>query len=65
MRTWAENQDVTLEQMEMIRSGDIPVGRLGEPEELASLVCYLLSGKNTYITGQVIAVDGGFIKSAL
>ena len=35
--------------------------RLGEPEEVAELVCYLLSGKSAYITGQIIRIDGGGI----
>lgn len=38
----------------------IPAGRLGRPEEIASLVKFLASDQNTYITGQDIAVDGGY-----
>jgi 3-oxoacyl-[acyl-carrier protein] reductase len=37
----------------------VPVRRLGEPEDIADLVCYLASPSAGYITGQVIAVDGG------
>ena len=37
----------------------VPAGRLGEPNELADLVCFLSSEKASYITGQQIAVDGG------
>jgi len=37
----------------------IPLGRLADPKEIASVVSYLTSEENTYITGQTILVDGG------
>jgi 3-oxoacyl-[acyl-carrier protein] reductase len=39
----------------------IPINRLGTPEEVADLVFYLGSEQNTYITGQTLIVDGGFM----
>jgi len=38
---------------------EIPVGRYGEPEDIANLVCFLASPLAGYITGAVIPVDGG------
>ena len=38
---------------------NIPVGRMGSPEDVANLVAFLVSDQAAYITGQVIAVDGG------
>ena len=38
---------------------DIPVGEYGQPEDLANLVCFLVSPRARYITGAVIPVDGG------
>jgi 3-oxoacyl-[acyl-carrier protein] reductase len=38
---------------------EIPVGRYGEPQEIADLVCFLCSPRAGYITGTVIPVDGG------
>jgi len=43
----------------------IPMGRLGEPREFAALAAFLASDRASYITGQSIAVDGGWIKSML
>jgi Tropinone reductase 1 len=40
-------------------SARIPLGRLGEPEEVASLVSFLCMPAASYITGQVMCIDGG------
>ena len=37
----------------------IPMGRMGEPEEIASTVAFLAGPKSSYITGQVLSVNGG------
>ena len=37
----------------------IPVGRFGKPEEVAELVAFLASEKSSYITGEVISINGG------
>jgi len=37
----------------------IPLGRWGRPEEIASVISFLLSGDSSYIVGQVLFVDGG------
>ncbi len=46
--------------LERIRA-TIPLGRLAQPEEIAAFVAFLCSDENTYITGQNLVVDGGFI----
>ena len=38
----------------------VPMGRMAEPEEIAAAVVYLASGAARMVTGQVLAVDGGF-----
>ncbi|MBO5228474.1 MAG: 3-oxoacyl-[acyl-carrier-protein] reductase [Lachnospiraceae bacterium] len=39
--------------------GNIPLGRVGEPQDIADMAAFLASDKASYITGEVIRVDGG------
>jgi 3-oxoacyl-[acyl-carrier protein] reductase len=39
----------------------IPLGKLGQPDDIAAAVAYLASAEASYITGQVLAVDGGMV----
>lgn len=42
------------------REKSIPLGRVGYPEEVANVICFLLSEQSSYVTGSVINVDGGW-----
>jgi len=44
---------------------DIPLGRIAEPDELASVVAFLCSERASYVTGGTLAVDGGAVKGLL
>ena len=46
-------------------TSEIPLGRFGNPDEFAAAVAFLASERASYITGVSLAVDGGWIKSAL
>lgn len=45
---------------ELVRQ--VPVGRLGQPEEIARFIAWLAGPDNTFISGQNIAIDGGFTR---
>jgi 3-oxoacyl-[acyl-carrier protein] reductase len=45
--------------------GQIPLGRLGRPEEFADLVVFLASERAGYITGTTIQIDGGYYQGLL
>ena len=51
-------RDLDDAQRERLLSG-IPLGRLGSPEEIASVVAFLASSQGAYITGETIQVNGG------
>lgn len=51
-----------LNEKEIIElASKVPLGRMGQPDEIAKLVLFLASEYNTYITGQNIIIDGGYV----
>ena len=66
-QTDAANAERTGKSIEEVRAASlaaIPMGRMGTPEELANVAVFLCSEPASYLTGQLIIVDGGSTKSA-
>jgi len=55
----SKERGITVEQYLDEFSSDIPVGRPGDPNEVGELAAFLLSPRNTYVTGAAIPIDGG------
>ena len=65
IETSSERTGNSIETTKSQFTNEIPVGKLGDPKDLASLACWLLSEKSSFVTGQTISVDGGLIKGIL
>lgn len=60
VNTELTQKNVPQEEQTKIKA-TIPLGRFAEPGEIAKTVAFLISSDNTYITGQTIIIDGGFL----
>ena len=55
----AERSGQSVEQVRAAAQQSIPLGRYGQPEEMAALVAFLVSSQASYVTGTTILCDGG------
>ena len=62
-RATAEREGVPIDEVQQRIEAQIPMRRLGEPSEFAALAAFLASERASYITGQSMAVDGGWIRA--
>ena len=64
-RSMARDKHVTVDQAREIAVNSIPLGRIAEPEDVARVVGFIASPAARHVTGAVVRVDGGQIKSFL
>jgi 3-oxoacyl-[acyl-carrier protein] reductase len=57
----AQLRGVPVEELSGVEAPDVPLGRLGQPEEMGDVVAFLCSERASYVTGQNLLVDGGRI----
>jgi 3-oxoacyl-[acyl-carrier protein] reductase len=62
-RATADREGVPVEEVQRRIESQIPMRRLGEPREFAALAAFLASERASYVTGQSMAVDGGWIRA--
>ncbi len=61
----AQKGGISVDEVERNLVAQIPAGRIGDPEELAAMVAFMVSDHAGYLTGATIQVDGGYIKGIL
>jgi 3-oxoacyl-[acyl-carrier protein] reductase len=61
VKNQSESSGLSLQETRKRMEANIPVGRMGEADEIASLATWLLSGHAGYVTGQTIGHDGGSV----
>ena len=61
----AERESLTVEGAYESWEAEIPMGRLADPPELGAVAAFLCSEQASYVTGQSVAVDGGWIKGLI
>jgi NAD(P)-dependent dehydrogenase (short-subunit alcohol dehydrogenase family) len=58
--TRARAKNISFEESRALSLGRVPMGMLGEPEDVANLILFLASDESRYMTGAALVIDGGW-----
>jgi 3-oxoacyl-[acyl-carrier protein] reductase len=59
----SEQMGIPVDEVRTAMENQVPMKRIGDPQEYGYLVCFLASDRASYITGTNIPIDGGLLKS--
>jgi 3-oxoacyl-[acyl-carrier protein] reductase len=65
LTVWSQRLGKSLDETKRWREAEIPLGRIGDPEDVANLIVFLASDRAGYITGVTVQVDGGMVRSMM
>lgn len=65
LTVWGQRLGKSFEETRRLREAQVPLGRLGDPEDVADMIVFLASDRARYVTGVTVQVDGGRVRSML
>ena len=65
LTVWSQRLGKSLDETKRWREAEIPLGRIGDPEDVANMIVFLASDRAGYVTGVTVQVDGGMVRSMM
>jgi 3-oxoacyl-[acyl-carrier protein] reductase len=65
LTVWGQKSGKSYEETKRMREAEIPLGWIGEPEDVANMIVFLASDRARYVTGVTVQVDGGVVRSIM
>jgi len=65
LEAWSKRLGKSLDETRRLREAEVPLGRIGDPEDVANMIVFLASDRAGYITGATVQVDGGMVRSIM
>jgi 3-oxoacyl-[acyl-carrier protein] reductase len=65
LTVWSQRLGKSLDETKRWREAEIPLGRIGDPEDVANMIVFLASDRAGYVTGVSVQVDGGLVRSMM